>query len=168
MLSILLNTLRGSLCLRLASTFNHRPDSPAALIIPPFQSVGNMFFLQKIIYVSCFFACHVGSEARENLFCVFYGIILNLPVPHRMLTNAVCFVLSFIFERMSFLPFLFYSPYAGFCKNCIRRHVKPESSSVQVCPKCFRCPRSIRIINPRKSVVKHLGAQNFDNSMKTR
>ena len=25
MLSILLNTLRGSLCLRLASTFNHRP-----------------------------------------------------------------------------------------------------------------------------------------------
>ena len=93
-----------------------------------------------------------------NLFCVFYGIILNLPVLHRMLTNAVRLVLSFISERMPFLPFLFYSPYAGFCKNCIRRHVKPESSSVQVCPKCFRCPRSIRIINPRKSVVKHLGA----------
>ena len=115
-------------------------------------------FPAKIIYVSRFFACHVGSEARENLFCVFSGIILNLPVLHRMLTNAVCFVLSFISERMPFLPFLFYSPYAGFCKNCIRRHVKPESSSVQVCPKCFRCPRSIRIINPQKSVVKHLGA----------
>ena len=158
MLTGALARLCGSFRLRLASTFNHRPDSPAALIIPPFQSVGNMFFLQKIIYVSRFFACHVGSEARENLFCVFSGIILNLPVLHRMLTNAVCFVLSFISERMPFLPFLFYSPYAGFCKNCIRRHVKPESSSVQVCPKCFRCPRSIRIINPQKSVVKHLGA----------
>ena len=158
MLTGTLPRLCGSFRLRLASTLNHRPDSPAALIIPPFQSVGNMFFLQKIIYVSCFFACHVGSEARENLFCVFYGIILNLPVLHRMLTNAVCFYFELYFERMPFLQFLFYSPYAGFCKNCIRRHLKSESSSVQVCPKCFRCPRSIRIINPRKSVVKHLGA----------
>ena len=86
--------------------------------------------------------------------------------PYARKCGVLCFELYF--ERMPFLPFLFYSPYAGFCKNCIRRHVKPESSSVQVCPKCFRCPRSIRIINPRKSVVKHLGAQNFDNSMKTR
>ena len=70
--------------------------------------------------------------------------------------GVLCFELYF--ERMPFLPFLCYSPYAGFCKNCIRRHVKPESSSVQVCPKCFRCPRSILIINPQKSVVKHLGA----------
>lgn len=88
----------------------------------------------------------------------------SAPYAHKC--GVLCFELYF--ERMPFLPFLFYSPYAGFCKNCIRRHVKPESSSVQVCPKCFRCPRSIRIINPRKSVFKHLGAQNFDNSMKTR
>ena len=168
MLTGTLPRLCGSFRLRLASTFNHRPDSPAALIIPPFQSVGNMFFLQKIIYVSCFFACHVGSEARENLFCVFFRNYFEFAgsAPYAHKCGVLCFELYF--ERMTFLPFLFYSPYAGFCKNCIRRHVKPESSSVQVCPKCFRCPRSIRIINPRKSVVKHLGAQNFDNSMKTR
>lgn len=109
--------LRGSFRLRLASTFNHRPDSPAALIIPPFQSVGNMFFLQKIIYVSCFFACHVGSEARENLFCVFYGIILNLPVLHRMLTNAVCFVLSFILKGCLFFRFCFIPHMPDFAKT---------------------------------------------------
>ena len=109
--------LCGSFRLRLASTFNHRPDSPAALIIPPFQSVGNMFFLQKIIYVSCFFACHVGSEARENLFCVFYGIILNLPVPHRMLTNAVCFVLSFILKGCLFFRFCFIPQMPDFAKT---------------------------------------------------
>ena len=108
MLTGTLPRLCGSFRLRLASTFNHRPDSPAALIIPPFQSVGNMFFLQKIIYVSCFFACHVGSEARENLFCVFYGIILNLPVLHRMPTNAVCFVLSFVLKGCLFFHFCFF------------------------------------------------------------
>lgn len=57
--------------------------------------------------MSCFFACHVGSEARENLFCVFYGIILNLPVLHRMLTNAVCLVLSFILKGCLLFHFCF-------------------------------------------------------------
>ena len=117
MLTGTLPRLCGSFRLRLASTFNHRPDSPAALIIPPFQSVGNMFFLQKIIYVSCFFACHVGSEARENLFCVFYGIILNLPVLHRMLTNAVCFVLSFILKGCLFFHFCFIPHMPDFAKT---------------------------------------------------
>ena len=117
MLTGTLPRLCGSFRLRLASTFNHRPDSPAALIIPPFQSVGNMFFLQKIIYVSCFFACHVGSEARENLFCVFYGIILNLPVLHRMLTNAVCLVLSFILKGCLFFRFCFIPHMPDFAKT---------------------------------------------------
>ena len=117
MLTGTLPRLCGSFRLRLASTFNHRPDSPAALIIPPFQSVGNMFFLQKIIYVSRFFACHVGSAARENLFCVFYGIILNLPVLHRMLTNAVCFVLSFILKGCLFFRFCFIPHMPDFAKT---------------------------------------------------
>jgi len=76
-----------------------------------------MFFLQKIIYVSCFFACHVGSEARENLFCVFYGIILNLPVLHRMLTNAVCLVLSFIPKGCLFFHFCFIPHMPDFAKT---------------------------------------------------
>ena len=112
---------------------------------------------------------HVTSVPKqEKIYFVFlrnyFEFAGSAPYAHKC--GVLCFELYF--ERMPFLPFLFYSPYAGFCKNCIRRHVKPESSSVQVCPKCFRCPRSIRIINPQKSVVKHLGAQNFDNSMKTR
>lgn len=63
-----------------------------------------------------FFACHVGSEARENLFCVFYGIILNLPVLHRMLANAVCFVLSFILKGCLFFHFCFIPHMPDFAK----------------------------------------------------
>ena len=50
----------------------------------------------------------------------------SAPYAHKC--GVLCFELYF--ERMPFLPFLFYSPYAGFCKNCIRRHVKPESSGL--------------------------------------
>lgn len=127
MLTGTLPRLCGSFRLRLASTFNHRPDSPAALIIPPFQSVGNMFFLQKIIYVSCFFACHVGSAARENLFCVFYGIILNLPVLHRMLTNAVSLVLSFILKGCLFFRFCFIPHMPDFAKTASAGMLNPKA-----------------------------------------
>ena len=109
MLTGTLPRLCGSFRLRLASTFNHRPDSPAALIIPPFQSVGNMFFLQKIIYVSCFFACHVGSEARENLFCVFlrnyFEFAGSAPYAHKC--GVLCFELYFRKDAFSSVSVLF-------------------------------------------------------------
>jgi len=86
-----------------------------------------MFFLQKIIYVSRFFACHVGSAARENLFCVFYGIILNLPVLHRMLTNAVSLVLSFILKGCLFFRFCFIPHMPDFAKTASAGMLNPKA-----------------------------------------
>lgn len=63
-----------------------------------------------------FFRMSRRFRSKRKFILCFYGIILNLPVPHRMLTNAVCFVLSFILKGCLFFRFCFIPHMPDFAK----------------------------------------------------
>jgi hypothetical protein len=64
-----------------------------------------------------FFRMSRRFRSKRKLFLFFSGIILNLPVLHRMLTNAVCFVLSFILKGCLFFHFCFIPHMPDFAKT---------------------------------------------------
>ena len=55
-----------------------------------------------------FFRMSRRFRSKRKFILCFYGIILNLPVLHRMPTNAVCFVLSFVLKGCLFFHFCFF------------------------------------------------------------
>lgn len=109
MLTGTLPRLCGSFRLRLASTFNHRPDSPAALIIPPFQSVGNMFFLQKNNICVVFFRMSRRFRSKRKFILCFlrnyFEFAGSAPYAHKC--GAPCFELYFRKDAFSSFSVLF-------------------------------------------------------------